>query len=102
MKTPYLVLCTNSQAARIVEDRATLERFAAAVSSQLADLLVVVGNTDADEGFIKGTLELAADLAFQLQQACAALRDGPERHQDFDWQAPPESVQRRSAKAVAA
>lgn len=88
MNKPYLIMGTNLPGARIFTDRTEVESFAVAMSRQLADLLVIIGSSGADDGFIKSAIELATDMGYQVQQANAALCNGPDDLYSSDWTSP--------------
>jgi hypothetical protein len=89
MSAPYAAMTGNAPGARIFENREELADFAVVMANRLADLLVVITHSDADEGFLKSAMEMACDYGFQLQQANEMLRDGPDcLFNDSEWYSP--------------
>lgn len=85
MKTPYFIMTCNTPGTRVFRSRAELEDFNVTVSSQLADIMPILASSKEEPGFIQSAMEMATDMAFQLQQAAEVLRDWPEGRLDADW-----------------
>ena len=71
-------IATNTYATLVCSDQHDLRRFSATTSRRLASMLHVLAQVhqDIDGGFVTDMLELANDLAFQLQESIGILAVG--------------------------
>ena len=68
-------ILTNTHGTMVFSDGHELRNFAGKTSTRLASMLHVLSEVhrDIDDGFMADMLELANDLAFQLQESIAVL-----------------------------
>lgn len=76
---PELRITTNRGGDRVFRDLRQLREFAVETSKDIANLTVILQESESDDGYISKILGLLNDLSFQLQQTVELICEAEVR-----------------------